>query len=106
MEHQPIPVVEKMTAQIMRSESRSSPRRSPFEVRMDILRVTTEGCAKPTQIMYRSNTSWIVLKKNLQSLIECGFMQESSDNSRTTYAVTDTGMAVVRDYLNLIHLGA
>jgi predicted transcriptional regulator len=79
-----------------------SARRSAFEIRMDILRVTTEGCTKPTQIMYRSNTSWIILKKNLESLVASGHMQENSDHSRTTYTVTDSGMAVVRDYRDLV----
>jgi predicted transcriptional regulator len=79
-----------------------SARRSAFEIRMDILRVTTEGCTKPTQIMYRSNTSWIILKKNLESLVASGHMQENSDHSRTTYTVTESGMAVVRDYRDLV----
>jgi predicted transcriptional regulator len=77
-------------------------RRSAFEVRMDVLKVVTAGCTKPTQIMYRSNTSWIVLQKNLESLTASGFMRQTVDHSRTEYVVTDTGIAVVRDYLNLV----
>jgi predicted transcriptional regulator len=79
-------------------------RRSTFEVRMDVLRVTAEGCSNPTQIMYRSNTSWVILQRNLQSLISSGLVSQSSDHSRSRYAVTDTGIAVIRDYHNLVVL--
>ena len=79
-------------------------RRSAFEVRMDVLRVTAAGCTKPTQIMYRSNTSWTVLQENLESLVESGFLRRTIDHSRTEYAVTESGSAVVRDYLNLVDL--
>ena len=79
-------------------------RRSPFEVRMDVLRVTAEGCSNPTQIMYRSNTSWLILQKNLQALIASGFVLQSSDRSRLTYSVTQSGSAIARDYRNLVHL--
>ena len=79
-------------------------RRSAFEVRMDVLKVTAAGWTKPTQIMYRSNTSWIVLQGNLESLIASGFMKQSIDHSRTAYAITESGGAVLRDYLNLVDL--
>ena len=81
-------------------------RRSTFEVRMAVLRVTAEGCSNPTQIMYRSNTSWIILQRNLQSLIASGLVRQSAENSRTRYAVTDSGFAVVRDYRNLVDLAS
>jgi len=73
---------------------------------MDILRVATAGCTMPTQIMYKSNTSWIVLQKNLESLIAAGFMRQSDDGTRTEYAVTERGVAIVREYFNLVHLMA
>ena len=71
---------------------------------MDVRRGATAGCTKPTQIMYRSNTSWTVLQKILESLIASGFMRQSVYHSRTAYAVTDRGLAVLRDYLNLVYL--
>ena len=71
---------------------------------MDILRVAANGCTTPTTIMYKSNTSWIVLKKNLASLICSGFMVESNDGLRSAYAVTAKGSAVLRDYLNIVYL--
>ena len=59
-------------AQVLSAQTRFVARRSAFEIRMDILRVAAEGSAKPTHIMYRSNTSWIVLHKNLESLLDLG----------------------------------
>jgi predicted transcriptional regulator len=86
------------------SDKRRSPsRRSPFEIRMDVLSVVTSGCTKPTQIMYRSNTSWVVLQKNLETLTASGFLKQRVENSRTEYVATEKGFDVVRDYNNLIY---
>jgi predicted transcriptional regulator len=70
---------------------------------MDILRVASDGCAKPTHIMYRSNTSWLVLQKNLGALLTSGFLRQSGECSRIEYAITERGMAVLRDYANLVY---
>lgn len=69
---------------------------------MDILTVVTTGCARPTQIMYQSNTSWLVLQKILESLIESGLLRQRVEGSRMEYAATDRGFDVVRDYLYLV----
>jgi len=69
---------------------------------MDILKVASEGSVKPTHIMYRSNTSWIVMQKNLESLVAAGFMRQTGECTRVEYAITDTGRAVLRDYLSLV----
>jgi predicted transcriptional regulator len=85
------------------SEKRHSvPRRSPFETRMDVLTVVTSGCTRPTQIMYRSNTSWIVLQKILESLTASGLLRQRAEGSRTEYIATDKGIDVARDYLDLV----
>ena len=78
-------------------------RRSPFETRMDVLTVVTTGCTRPTQIMYRSNTSWIVLQKILESLTSAGLLRQRVERSRTEYVATDKGIDVARDYLDLVH---
>jgi predicted transcriptional regulator len=78
-------------------------RRSPFEIRMDVLSVVTSGCTKPTQIMYRSNTSWVVLQKNLEMLTSSGFLKQRVENSRTEYLATEKGFDVIRDYNNLLY---
>jgi predicted transcriptional regulator len=84
-------------------KKQSIARRSPFEIRMDVLSVVASGCTKPTQIMYRSNTSWVVLQKNLETLTASGFLRQRVENSRTEYAVTEKGFDVVKDYNNLIY---
>jgi predicted transcriptional regulator len=86
------------------SQTRLAARRSTFEVKMDILRVAAEGCIKPTHIMYRSNTSWVVLRKNIESLVACGFMQQSGECSRLEYAITERGRAVLREFVSLTEL--
>ena len=91
-------------AQVLSAQSRLAARRSAFEIRMDILRVSAEGSVKPTHIMYRSNTSWIVLHKNLESLLVSGFMRQSGEGSRTEYSITEKGREVLHDYVRLVDL--
>ncbi len=69
---------------------------------MDILRVAAEGSTKPTHLMYRSNTSWIVLQRNLESLVVAGFMRQNGESSRVEYAITEKGREVLQDYLSLL----
>lgn len=88
--------------QVLSAQSRPAARRSAFEIRMDVLKVAAEGCAKPTHIMYRSNTSWMVLHKNLDSLVTSGFMRQTGEGSRVEYEITDSGRAVLRDYNDLV----
>lgn len=89
-------------AQVLSAQSRPPSRRSAFEIKMDILRVAAEGSVKPTHLMYRSNTSWIVLRKNLESLLASGFMRQSGEAARAEYNITDKGRGVLRDYVTLV----
>jgi predicted transcriptional regulator len=93
-----------VTFQILKPETRqvAAGRRSAFEVRMDILKVASAGSAKPTHIMYKSNTSWTVLQKNLESLLVGGFMSQSGEGSRVEYGITSKGIAVLHDYNRLV----
>ena len=70
---------------------------------MDVLGVVAAGCNRPTQIMYRSNTSWVALQKILESLIASGFLSQRVDHSRTEYLITNKGIDVARNYLNLVY---
>jgi len=70
---------------------------------MDVLTVVTGGCTKPTQIMYRSNTSWMMLQNILESLTASGLLRQHFERSRTEYAATDKGFEVARHYLDLVH---
>jgi predicted transcriptional regulator len=69
---------------------------------MEILRVAATGCVKPTHIMYKSNTSWTVLQKNLETLVVAGFMQQSGEGTRVQYSITSRGLEVVQAYTNLV----
>lgn len=90
-------------AQVLEAEARSSSgRRSAFEVRMAVLRVAAEGSAKPTHIMYRSNTSWTILQRNLDALLSAGFIERLGDVPRVEYAITERGLKVLNDYINLV----
>ena len=89
-------------SQVLSSQTRLVARRSAFEVRMSILKVAAAGSTKPTHIMYRSNTSWIVLKKNLDALLESGFMIQNGEGARVEYVITEKGIEVLQDYAKLI----
>lgn len=91
------------SAQILESpRSRGAGRRSALEVRMDILKAAARGSVKPTHIMYSSNTSWMILQKNLESLIIKGFIAQKGDGPRVDYSITEKGVAVLRAYVDLV----
>lgn len=77
-------------------------RRSALEVTMAILKATSEGPRKPTHLMYASNTSWIILQRNLHSLLSAGFVRECGPAGRSEYAITDSGFGVLRDFDKLV----
>jgi predicted transcriptional regulator len=89
-------------SQVLSSQSRLAARRSAFEVVMDVLKASADGATKPTHIMYRSNTSWTVLKKHLDSLSAWGFIMKSGEGSGTEFTITEKGRAVLQDYMNLV----
>jgi predicted transcriptional regulator len=78
-------------------------RRSAFEVRMDILRVTSAGPVRRTHIMYRSNTSWIILRKNLEELAASGLIRAIGEDPRLEYSITDAGIRVLKDYNEVVN---
>jgi predicted transcriptional regulator len=89
-------------AEVLTEQGRFTQRRSTLEIRMDILKVAAEGSVKPTHIMYRSNTSWIALHKNLESLLASGFIRKSGEGSKIEYTITDSGREVLHDYLGVL----
>jgi predicted transcriptional regulator len=89
-------------SQVLSSQTRLAARRSAFEVVMDVLKAAAEGATKPTHIMYRSNTSWIVLKKHLESLSASGFLMKSGESSGAEFTITERGREVLHDYMNLV----
>lgn len=90
-------------AQVLSSQVRpGAVRRSALEVMMDIMKVMAAGSAKPTHIMYKSNTSWVVLQKNLELLASAGFIRQSGDGSRLEYSINPKGIDVLSDYNRLV----
>src|SRR5579863_4627740 len=57
------------------------PRRSVFEIRMDIMRAIRRGAKKPTQIMYRANLSWATLNWHLDMLVEGTLVRWSAEGA-------------------------
>jgi predicted transcriptional regulator len=79
-------------------------RRSLLDIRMGILRAILEGAKRPAQIMYKANLSWLVLTDQLSALDKEGFIGEKTRNSRTDYFLTEKGVGVIGDYLNLTRM--
>jgi len=56
------------------------------------------GFGKPTQIMYKSNISWVVLQAQLNNFVAGGLLQVATYGSRRRYAITGKGVDIVRSY--------
>lgn len=52
-----------------------APRRSKFELFVDILAAINAGCSKPTKIMHYANLSWKPMGKMLDNLLEQELIQ-------------------------------
>lgn len=76
-------------------------RRSHLEIRMHMLRAVQEGAEGPTQIMYRANLSWSVLREHLQQLLLKGFLAETTDGARRKYGLTAKGSGIVASYFKI-----
>ncbi|TRO54207.1 hypothetical protein E2P71_04665 [Candidatus Bathyarchaeota archaeon] len=77
-----------------------SPRRSSFQIAVDVLTVINEGESRPTRIMYASNLSWNTLRSTLDLLVSKGYAEESSDLQTRSkqYNITQSGSNVLRYY--------
>ena len=80
---------------------RLRPRRSPLEVRMDILTVVRDGAEGPTQIMFKANLCWKLLTHHLRELVVLGILTEHSNKNRFFYRLTDKGIGVLRSYMQV-----
>ena len=80
-----------------------SPRRSSFQIAVDVLTVINEGETRPTRIMYASNLSWNTLRSTLDLLVNKGYAEESSDfqTRGKQYAITQSGSNVLKYYNRL-----
>jgi predicted transcriptional regulator len=75
-------------------------KRNRLEVIRDILVViqAKNGRIKPTQILYKSNLSHIMMQDYLQELISKGFIKESKTKEGRTYSITEKGVNYLREY--------
>ncbi|MEM2342121.1 MAG: DUF4364 family protein [Candidatus Bathyarchaeia archaeon] len=72
-----------------------SKKRSRLEIYLDVLRVIRAGYNKPTNIMYKSNLSWITLQEILSSLVEKGLVATIENNGKKLYVITARGKNVL-----------
>jgi predicted transcriptional regulator len=77
-----------------------SPRRSSFQIAVDVLTVINEGESRPTRIMYASNLSWNTLRSTLDLLVNKGYAEEGSDlqTRGKQYNITQSGVNVLKYY--------
>lgn len=66
-------------------------RRSRLEIYFETLEVIGRGITKPTQIMYKTNLSWIVLQEVFETLINGGFINEANEKGSLRYYIADKG---------------
>lgn len=71
-------------------------RRNSFDIYTDILNVSANG-AKKTQIVYRANLNFNIVKKHIDALMERGFVEK---NARL-YFTTEKGKNFVDNYRQL-----
>ena len=71
-------------------------------MRMDILQAISGGAEGPTQIMYRANLSWLLLRGNLKALTELGFVKREEVGRRKRYVLSERGLYVLRSYLDVV----
>lgn len=72
-----------------------SKKRSKLEIYLDVLRVIRAGYSKPTNIMYKSNLSWITLRDILDSLVERGLITMLEKDGRKLYFITSKGKSIL-----------
>lgn len=72
-----------------------SKKRSKLEIYLDVLRAIRAGYSKPTNIMYKSNLSWITLRDILDSLVERGLITTIERDGRKLYFITSKGKSVL-----------
>ncbi|MEM2351647.1 MAG: winged helix-turn-helix domain-containing protein [Thermoproteota archaeon] len=73
-------------------------RRSKIEVCLDVLRtIQREKVARPTRIMYKSNTAWVLLQSILNSFMKSGLIEsvELGSGGRRAYRLTDEGRRAI-----------
>jgi predicted transcriptional regulator len=68
-------------------------RRNNLDINAEILQVAQAG-AKKTQIVYKANLNFLIVKKYMNNLIEKGLMTKND----TRYYTTDKGRDFIKSY--------
>jgi len=80
-------------------------KRSRLEVIRDILLVirSKNGKIKPTQILYKSNLSHIMMSDYIRELMEKDFIKESRSSNGRTYSITEKGIKYLSEYNTIVN---
>jgi len=70
-------------------------RRSTLEIYIDILKKVSLGVGKPTNLMYKTNLSWLSLNRALRSLISQGLIIVVEKDGKRFYRITEDGRRVL-----------
>lgn len=70
-------------------------RRSTLEIYIDILKKVSLGVSKPTNLMYKTNLSWLSLNRALNSLISQGLIIIVERDGKRSYKITENGRRVL-----------
>jgi predicted transcriptional regulator len=92
-----------VSVQVDNAGSKKGPaRRSELEIRMDVLRVVSQGIDRPTQIMYKANLSWMALQENLKALVGRSFLREENTGQRRRYELTQSGYELLHTFQRVL----
>lgn len=80
-------------------------KRNRLEVIRDILIVVRNknGKIKPTQILYKSNLSHMMMKDYLDELLKKEFLIEIKTKTGRTYAITEKGNKFLSEYPTIVN---
>ena len=69
---------------------------------MDLIAAIASGDHAPTHIMYKCNLSWTIMKKQVDKLVEKGYLKEANEQKgtrvRERYFVTEKGLQLLQLY--------
>jgi len=77
-------------------------KRSRLEISCDILKLILEGEHKPTQLMYKANISWDVIKDLLELMITKELIKENIFGKVKRYNITERGIRILSYYQNAV----
>ncbi len=80
-------------------------KRNKLEVIRDILIViqAKNGKAKPTQILYKSNLSHIMMKAYISEILSMGLAREKSSESGRVYSITEKGLKYISEFKTVMN---